>query len=166
MSAPKRCFSIVRRLDAPRELVFRAWTDPDHLQWFGQTGAPGERQPATVDLRVGGAWRVHMIENEHRSYVTGGVYREIEPPEKIVFTWGAVGGWPPIDPGKPDDGPVVTVTLRDLGGTTEMTFHVGFPDGFTDDSVRHWFSLGVVDGWTRTIDRLAPSLPATVAEPF
>ena len=163
MSAPtetRRGFTIVRQLDAPRELVFQAWTDPDHLQWFADTAASRStsRHPTTVDLRVGGAWRLQMVESEDRSYTTGGVYREIVAPEKLAFTWGAVDGWPPIDPASPDEGPIVTVNLKDTGGTTEMTVHVGFPDHFTDDAVRDWLSSGMVDGWSQTVDRLSPYL--------
>ncbi len=152
MSAPTgitRGFTIVRRLDAPREVVFRAWTDPEHLHWFVDTAAPGTRRPTTVDLRVGGAWRVHMVESEERSYTTGGIYREIVPPEKLVFTWGAVDGWPEVDPARLDDAPVVTVLLKDEGATTEMTFEVRFPDQFSEEMVR---------GWCDTLDRLDPYL--------
>ena len=85
----RRDLTIVRRLDAPRELVFQAWTDPVHLQWFANPTHP-PHELITVDLRVGGAWRLQMIENEDKAYVTGGIYREIVPPEKLVFTWGAV----------------------------------------------------------------------------
>lgn len=148
----ERGFTIVRRLDAPRELVFQAWTDPDHLVWFAGA-APGEH-PTTVDLRVGGAWRFHMVESDERNYVTGGIYREIEPPSKLVFTWGAVGGWPAIDPSGPDDNPVVTVTLNDVGGATEMVFQVAFADHLSEEQIRNWFGLGVVDGWTATLERL------------
>src|SRR3954453_9409483 len=98
----KRDLTIVRRLDAPRELVFQVWSDPDHLQWFANPPHP-PRVPITVDLRVGGAWRLQMIENEGKPYMTGGIYREIVPSEKIVFSWGAVDGWPAIDPNMLDD---------------------------------------------------------------
>jgi uncharacterized protein YndB with AHSA1/START domain len=153
----ERGFTIVRRLDVPRELVFQAWTDPEHLVWF-LNPATTPRHPTTVDLRVGGAWRLHMVENENKSYMTGGVYREIVPPEKLVFAWGAVDGWPEIDPGKPDDAPIVTVTLKDLGDATEMTFQVGFADHITEARIKEWFAMGIVGGWTDTIDRLDPHL--------
>jgi uncharacterized protein YndB with AHSA1/START domain len=156
----ERGFTIVRRLDAPRELVFQAWTDPDHLRWFANM-APAASHPTTVDLRVGGAWRLHMVENENKSYMTGGIYREIVPPEKLVFTWGAVDGWPRIDPDKRDDGPVITVTLNDLDGATEMIVHVGLADHLTEDQVQRWFALGIVAGWSDTLDRLNPSLSTT-----
>jgi uncharacterized protein YndB with AHSA1/START domain len=156
----KRDLTIVRRLNAPRELVFQAWTDPVHLQWFANPTHP-PREPITVDLRVGGAWRLQMIENAEKAYVTGGFFREIVPPEKLVFTWGAVDGWPEIDPNKLDDMPLATVTLNDLGDATEMIFHFAFPDHFSDADVEAWFALGIAAGWTETIDRLHPYLQAS-----
>lgn len=156
----ERDFTIVRHLDAPRELVFQAWTDPGHLRWFAN-GDPTPDRPTTVDLRVGGAWRLHMVENEDRSYMTGGIYREIVPPEKLVFAWGAVDGWPRIDPARPDDTPLVTVTLNDVDGATEMVVHLGLADHLTAEEVQHWFSLGIVDGMSQTLDRIVEVLPAT-----
>jgi uncharacterized protein YndB with AHSA1/START domain len=149
-----RGLTIVRRFDAPRELVFRAWTDPDHLHWYAGPGPAGP--PATVDLRVGGAWRFHMAESAQKQYITGGIYLEIEPPRRLVFAWGAVDGWPSIDPARPLDNPIVTITLADVDGGTEMVFQFDFPDHFTDAEVRRWFDLGVADGWTQTLARLAP----------
>ena len=70
-----RSFTITRLLDAPPALVFRAWTDPDHLGWF--FSGHGEPEAPQVDLRVGGAWRQTMIIGDDDRYVTGGVYREI-----------------------------------------------------------------------------------------
>lgn len=97
-----------------------------------------------------------MVEHEAKAYTTGGVYREITPPERLVFTWGAVGGWPDYDPAKPDEAPIVTVTLKDLGGATEMTFHVGFADHVAEDVIKRWYALGFKDGWTVTVDRIVP----------
>jgi uncharacterized protein YndB with AHSA1/START domain len=99
-----------------------------------------------------------MIENVERSYTTGGIYREIVPPEKLVFTWGAVDGWPSIDPDEPGDNPIVTVLLKDLGDATEMTCHFGFADDVTEERIQEWFALGVRSGWTQTVDRLGPYL--------
>jgi uncharacterized protein YndB with AHSA1/START domain len=152
---PRRTLTIVRRLSAPPEAVFRAWTDPVELGWFANRPP---RTPTTVDLRVGGAWRLHMVESDERDYITGGVYRDIVPPERLVFTWGAVGGWPPLDPDDPDSGPVITVVLRELDDGTEMSFTLEFPHQFSDDDVRIWLGLGVAEGWTNTLDRLEPFL--------
>ena len=155
-----RGLTIVRRLDAPREVVFRAWTDPEHLVWFANPLHP-PRHPTTVDLRVGGAWRLHMVEHEDKSYTTGGIYREIVPPERLVFAWGAVGGWPDYDPDRPDEAPIVTVTLADLGDATEMTFTVRFAGHVAQDVIEHWYSLGIKRGWVETVDRIVPYLKET-----
>lgn len=145
-----RGFTIVRHLDAPRKLVFQAWAAPEHLAWFA--GAAPNAHPTTVDLRVGGTWRFHMIENGQRSYATGGIYGG-RPTRKLVFTSGAVDGWPPIDPSHPDDGPIVTITLNDTGGATDMVFHLGFADHLGQERIREWFATGMVEGWTETPDR-------------
>jgi uncharacterized protein YndB with AHSA1/START domain len=96
-----RGFTLTRMLDAPPDVVFQAWTDPAHLDWFFN---PDTRPDAgtQVDLRVGGAWRQHMVIDETTQYMTGGVYTEIVPNRKLVFAWGARGGWPDLSMGRPD----------------------------------------------------------------
>lgn len=133
-------FTVTRTLDAPREFVFQAWTDPASLGWFFSEVAVSTA-PIEVDLRVGGAWRQEMIVGPGNHYVTGGVYLEITPPERLVFTWGATEGWPPVD-----DGLVATVTLTELGEQTEMRFDLHFPPQYAE--------LGVREGWSETLDRL------------
>ncbi|GAA2092667.1 SRPBCC domain-containing protein [Microlunatus panaciterrae] len=158
----ERSFTITRRLDAPRELVFQAWTDPDQLaQWFAGE-MPSQGIATTVDLRVGGCWRLHMIEDENRSYMTGGIYHEIVPPEKLVFSFGAIDGWPQLDPSNLDDAPLVTITLDEMNGATEMVLQVAFADRLTDDRVREWLATGMTEGWNITLDRLAPYLHGMV----
>ncbi|MBA2253960.1 MAG: SRPBCC domain-containing protein [Chloroflexi bacterium] len=138
---------------APCELVFQAWTDPEHLQWFFGDVAP-PREPIELDLRVGGVWKQQMIVNESTEYFTGGVYREIVPGEKLVFVWGAFDGWPEISPGRLDDGPVVTVTLNEVGDETEMVVNLRLPDHLSEDRVREWLASGMREGWGQTLDRL------------
>jgi uncharacterized protein YndB with AHSA1/START domain len=154
----KRGFTIVRRLEAPPEVVFQAWTDPQHLRWFENPGhAP--RHPTTVDLRVGGAWRLSMVENDTKSYTTGGIYREIVRPERLVFSWGAVGGWPDLDPDHLDEAPLITIRLEPAGeNETEMTVHLGFADHLTEEEVQRWYAIGVKEGMTQTVDRIVPYL--------
>ncbi|MEO6712324.1 MAG: SRPBCC domain-containing protein [Mycobacteriales bacterium] len=155
----ERGFTIVRQFDAPRELVFQAWTDPEQLHWLADT-PPSSDHPTTVDLRVGGTWRLRLVEGnaEATSYMTGGIYREIVAPEKLVFTWGAVDGWPQLDPDCIDDGPIVTITLHEVNGATEMVFHLGFADRLTEQRVRDWLATGMRDGWTQTLERLSRHL--------
>ncbi len=153
--SPQREFTLTWTLDAPPPDVFRAWTDPEHMQWFYNPDAPAPTEPLQVDLRVGGAWRQHMVIDATTDYVTGGVYREIVPDEKLVFTWGATGGWPELDPDRLDDSPLVTVTLTGSSERTEMSVRVELPAGLSEDGVREWLSMGIRDGWRDTVDRLA-----------
>ena len=150
----EREFSLKRVLNAPRDLVFQAWTDPAHLQWFFNDSRAIPADPIVVDLRVGGEWRQKMIINDELEYVTGGIYREIVPVERLVFTWGAVGGWPAIDRDHPENDLVVTVTLNEIGEKTEMIFHLALSAHLSDDRVREWLAMGIRGGWSDTIDRL------------
>jgi uncharacterized protein YndB with AHSA1/START domain len=153
----ERGFTLKRVLDAPRELVFQAWTDPEHLQWFFNDGQAIPPDPIVVDLRVGGEWQQKMIINDDVAYITGGIYREIVPVERLVFTWGAVGGWPAIDRDHPENDLVVTVTFNALGEKaerTEMFFQLAMPAHFSDERVREWLEMGIRGGWSGTIDRL------------
>ena len=162
VTTTQREFTVVRLLEAPRELVFQAWTDPSQLdQWFANPGTTASSvMPTTVDLRVGGTWRLLMVENEEKSYLTGGIYREIVAPEKLAFAWGAVGGWPALDADRLDEAPVVTIFLNDVDGGTEMVLHVRLADHLTETEVRDWFALGIRQGWDMTLDRLSGRLAA------
>jgi len=156
--ALERGFTLKRVLDAPRDLVFQAWTDPECLQWFFNDRMATPSDPIVVDLRVGGEWRQKMIIRDDLEFFTGGIYREIVPVERLVFTWGAVGGWPPIDRDHPENDLVVTVTLHALGESTEMVFHLAMPAHLSDERVREWLAMGIRDGWSETLDRLVASL--------
>jgi uncharacterized protein YndB with AHSA1/START domain len=150
-----RGFVLTRLIAAPPEAVWRAWTEPDRMRWFFNPAQPTPPEPIEVDLRVGGAWRVMMDQGDER-YWTGGVYRELVPYERIVFEWGATGGWPVLDPDTPDDRPVCELLLAPVGdGTqTEHVFTVTMPDGMTDERVAVWLSRPIKPGWADTIGRL------------
>ena len=161
----RRDLTFTWTLDATRADVFRAWTDPDHLQWFYNPEQPIPTEPIELDLRVGGVWRQRMVisENtdcENTEYITGGVYREIVPDERLVFAWGATDGWPELDPERLDESPLVTVALSEVGGRTQMTLCVELPAGLSPEQVQEWLSAGIRDGWRDTVDRLASSLAA------
>jgi uncharacterized protein YndB with AHSA1/START domain len=149
-----REFTLERTLNAPPELVFRAWTDPLELEWF-RSGTEKQRKPIEVDLRVGGAFRVHMVINDDLEYMTGGIYREIVPGKKLVFVWGAVGGWPDLAGDGVNTSPVVTLTFAATeNGQTVMTLHSAIPAELPDDAALAWMQSGMHDGWGMTIDRL------------
>ena len=157
-TATDRGFTLTRTLNAPRATVWRAWTDPAELVWFLNPGhAPAE--PISVDLRVGSAFRVHMIINDDLAYMTGGIYREVVPVERLVFEWGAVGGWPNLDPVNRDDAPLTTLEFTELdSGTTRMSLRVSFPDSMPDARAEEWLASGMSEGWSATIDRLVEQL--------
>ena len=157
----RRDFTLSWTLDAPRAQVFQAWTDPDHLGWYYNDHQPIPNEPIEVDLRVGGVWRQRMVIDESTNFVTGGIYREIVEDERLVFTWGATDGWPKIDPERLDDGPLVTVTLSQVSGKTEMTVHVELPASLSEAEVHEWLSLGIQNGWRDTVDRLAATFAST-----
>lgn len=145
-----RGFTLTRLLDAPVEMVFQAWTEPKYLDWFFNP----ETTPSlatTVDLRVGGAWRQHMVIDAETAYVTGGIFKEIVPNRKLVFAWGASGGWPDTDlPG----GPQVTVELTPVGTQTRMVVTLALPDDLSEAAVQEWMDKGIEPGMSMTIDRL------------
>ena len=111
--------TITRMLDAPRELVFEMWTNPDHLaRWWGPKGFTASS--CTVDRREGGRWRT-CITDGAVEYWASGVYQQVVPPERLVlsFSWEEPAGVREHDT-------LVTVTFSDRDGKTEMTFHQEF----------------------------------------
>ena len=155
-------FTVVRTLDARPDRVFRAWTEPDMLGWFF-SGNGSVDEPIEVDSTVGGAWRQRMVVEEDTSYITGGVYRELIPGERIVFDWGAVGGWPelPVDAAVRDavDVPRVTIDLAPLpGDRTELRLHQALPPHLTAEQAAYWEGIDCHAGWSMTLDRLPGAL--------
>ena len=104
-----------------------------------------------------------MVISEQTNFMTGGIYREIVPGEKLVFAWGATDGWPELDPERLDESPTVTVLLSGKDGRTEMLVTVELPAGVSEDEAREWLELGVTNGWRDTVDRLAAVYPDAAA---
>ncbi len=155
----QREFTLTWTLAAPPEDAFRAWTDPDHLGWYYNPEQPIPDDPIELDLRVGGVWRQRMVIDEDTAYFTGGVYREIVPDARLVFAWGATGGWPALDVDELDASPLVTVTFASSGAGTELTVHVELPASLPDDGVPGWWAYAE-NGWRDTVDRLASTMTA------
>jgi uncharacterized protein YndB with AHSA1/START domain len=155
--SPRQDFTLTWTLDSPPADVFRAWTDPEQLEWFYNDQQPIPAEPIELDLRVGGVWRQKMVIDHDTAYFTGGVYREIVTDEKLVFTWGATDGWPEIDPERLDDSPLVTVTFAETDGGTHMSVRVEVPSTLVDDHKPGWWSM-VQQGMRDTVDRLATQL--------
>ncbi|MDN6705719.1 SRPBCC domain-containing protein [Corynebacterium glyciniphilum] len=140
-------FTITRTFDVPRELVWRAWTDPHELAaWFDPFGVTTDS--VTVDLRVGGRYSYTMVnDTTGEEYPTGGEYLQITPVERLVFTWG--------EPDAPvDSSPVVTLTFSASGDRdqhTEMVFHLRGIGGRPGDNY-------VYDGWDEALTNLGRHL--------
>lgn len=139
-ASPQTTLRLARTFAAPRQKVFRAWTDPEELKkWWGP---PGYDTPsAEVDLRSGGKYRVGMrkLPDGPVFYLTG-TYREVQPPERLVYTWR----WE----AEPEYGEtLVTVEFHERGGSTEMLLtHELFPsEKMRDDHEQ---------GWSRSFDKL------------
>jgi len=106
---------IVREFDAPRELVFRAWTEPDLVRRWWHANR-GEMTVCEIDLRAGGSWRYVMVTPDGTEVAFHGEYREIVPDERIVQT-------EIYDP-FPDAAAVDTLEFEDLDGRTRVTMLV------------------------------------------
>lgn len=145
---------ITRFLDAPREFVWKAWTEPDRfMHWWG----PREftTSVSEMDFRVGGEYLTCMRSPDGQDYWSKGVYREIVEPERIVFTdsfsdedgetvpasyYGMSGDWPMEL--------LVTVTFEEYEGKTKLTLrHAGIPAGENRDMA--------AEGWNESFDKLA-----------
>jgi uncharacterized protein YndB with AHSA1/START domain len=148
---------ITRIFDAPRNRVWKAWTEPEHvMEWWGPKGftAPVIK----TDFRVGGKSLLCMRSPEGEDYWSTGVYREIAEQEKIVTTdsfsdaqgnvvlashYGMSGDWP-LEL-------LVTVTFEEDDGKTKLTLrHEGFPDRENRDLAKA--------GWNESLDKLAEYL--------
>jgi uncharacterized protein YndB with AHSA1/START domain len=106
---------ITREFDAPRHLVYRAWTTPELIKrWW--SGDRGKVTHVEVDLRVGGTWRYVMTANAGFEVAFHGEYREIEPNERIVCT--------EVYEGMPDASALNTITLTEVAGRTTLTLLV------------------------------------------
>ena len=140
--AGERELVITRIIDAPRHIVFQAWTEPDRVaRWWGPQGFTTVYHD--MDIRPGGAFRVCMRSPEDAEHWKQGVYREVVEPERLVFTFG----WEDAD-GKPGHQTLVTVTFAEEGGKTRMTFRqVPFQSVEERDGHR--------GGWSSSFDRLA-----------
>jgi uncharacterized protein YndB with AHSA1/START domain len=137
--AVKPGLTLKRRLSAPPERVYQAWTDPQKMmRWFAPAGA--ETLAAETDARVGGRFRVLMRTADGQEHDVQGIYREVVHNERLVFTWQ----WR----SKPEWESLVTVTLKRDGEATILTLvHEQLPDDAERDEHR--------DGWGGALDKLA-----------
>jgi uncharacterized protein YndB with AHSA1/START domain len=139
-----------REFDAPRDLVFAAFTDPQHLaQWWGPNGF--STTTLSFDMRPGGVWRFVMHGPDGRDYQNRITYEEIVPPERIVYRHG----------GEPDVEPVQmrqSIVFQDIGGRTRVTWRLDF--AFAAERDRVIKEYGADTGLVQTMARLADYVAA------
>lgn len=158
-------FLITRIIDAPRALVFRAWTDPKQMtQWWGPRGFT--TPVCELDVRPGGAYRIVMRSHDGVDYPIKGVFREVGEPSLLTMTLDCAEhpkAWhdlvnPERAPG--DDNPagemLQTVTFEDvggnMGGNTRLTIRTRFESAAIRDAM---LKMGMHEGWSESLDRLA-----------
>jgi uncharacterized protein YndB with AHSA1/START domain len=134
----KPSLTIKRRIDAPPEKIFRAWTEPKKItRWFGPEQV--EVLHAEADARVGGLYRIVARSPDGEQHEVSGTYREVVPNEKLVFTWA----WRST----PERESLVTVLLGADGGGTLLTL---VHEQFFDEAARQRHE----HGWNGSMDKL------------
>jgi uncharacterized protein YndB with AHSA1/START domain len=135
---------MTRLFDAPRALVWEAMSKPEHIkEWWGRIGEGYSVPVCEVDLRVGGAWRFVNRTPKGELVAFYGVYREIVPPERVVFT--------EIFEQFPDTESVVTSVLTEENGKTRLTATVSYPSLEVRNMV---LGTGMARGAAISYDRL------------
>jgi uncharacterized protein YndB with AHSA1/START domain len=144
-----RDIAATRTFDAPRDLVFKMWTDPKHLaHWWGPKGFT--TTTFAMDVKPGGVWRFVMHGPDGRDYQNRITYVEVVPGERLVYKHG----------GDKDVEPVnfqVTTTFADAGGKTRVTTRMVFPSAAARDHIIKTY--GAAEGLDQTMGRLAEHLP-------
>ncbi len=136
---------VTRIIDAPRRLVFQAWTDPEQVaNWWGPQGFVTTH--CDMDIRTGGAFRLCMRSPAGTNHWKRGVYREIAKPERIVFTFAWVDA-----SGNPGHELLTTVTFEDHGAKTRLTLHQAVFETLEGRD-------GHRSGWTSCLERFAEYL--------
>jgi len=127
-----REIDFARTFDAPRHLVWAAWTDPDQIAaWWGPDGMHTPRESVELDVRPGGVFRVTMVAENGAEFPSDMHFTEVVEPERLAFAWAGQRG---LGAG------AVTVTLTDLGGTkTELTSHYA---GYLTDAIQSFMTEG------------------------
>jgi uncharacterized protein YndB with AHSA1/START domain len=145
---PGRVITQERIFDAPRELVWMAWTDPRHAdKWWGPRGFRNETR--SMDFRVGGKWRYVMHGPDGREWDNWQLFEEIVKPERLVYAHGAIDG------GEPHFHVTVTFTEHEAG-RTKLTMRSVFPTVEACETVKREY--GAVEGGQQTLARLADYL--------
>jgi uncharacterized protein YndB with AHSA1/START domain len=145
-----REYEMTRVFDAPRELVFAAYTDPTQIpRWWGPRGVTTIVD--TMDVRPGGTWRFIQRGADGAEYAFGGVYREVVPPQRLVYTLVFEFTFP----GRPEHDVLETLTFEEESGKTLLRARWLFQSPQDRDGL---LASGAEGGMAETWDRLAELL--------
>jgi len=132
-----------RLLNAPRDLVFKVWTDPKHVAiWWGPNGFTNTIHE--MNVKVGGVWRFMMHGPDGTDYPNKIVYKEVVKPSRLVYVHSS------DEPNDPREF-FVTVTFEAKGDKTQLTMHAVFQTAAALEAVK---KFGAVEGGTQTLNRL------------
>lgn len=144
-----RILSLTRRLDAPRELVFKVWTSAEHIvHWWGPKDFSVSF--SAMDARPGGRYRACLRSPEGADYWMQGVFHEVLAPARLVFSWA----WEDDD-GKPGHETLVTIEFEAVAGGTLMAFRQEVFESVESRDAHH-------GGWTECFDRLEEYLSQAI----
>jgi len=147
----RREIVITRVFDAPRKLVFDAFTKPEHVaRWWGPNGS--KLSVCEIDLRAGGAWRFVSRMADGKEYAFYGTYREVAPPDRLVYTQTFEQF--------PDNEAIETLTFVEQHGKTTVTSSILYESAAVRDAV---IQSGMEQGAAESYDRLADHLENMVA---
>ena len=150
----ERELTITRLFDAPCSLVFKMWTDPKHLaEWWGPKGFTNP--VCEVDLKPDGALKIVMRAPDGGEFPMKGVFREIVPPSRLVFTNIAVDK----DGNHIIEG-LTTVTFTEEGGMTKLTLHTR---GAAVVDYAAAYLQGMEAGWTQSLEKLGVLMQRAVS---
>ena len=145
--------TLTREFDYPRDLVWTAWTEPEHIaQWFGPEGF--STRVKEYDFKSGGRFSYVMIGPDGKEYPGTSVFKEITPKDRIVATDDFGDGYKETNADDPS-GMIVTETFEDLGRRTKVTISI---DHASAEDKRKHEEMGVVAGWGSTLDKLEKHL--------
>jgi len=147
-----RALVLTRDFDAPRRLVFQAWNEPAQVaRWWGPDGFTNP--VCELDARAGGAIRIHMRGPDGTLYPMTGTFREVAPPERVVFSSAALDGQ-----GRPVLEVLTTVTFTERRGRTTVRLQAQVLEVAGEGTQ---YVAGMREGWTQSLERLAEHLAAT-----
>jgi uncharacterized protein YndB with AHSA1/START domain len=149
---PKLDLVLERVIDVPRELVWKAWTSPEHIpHWF--VPKPWSLAKCELDLRPGGMFSFTMLSPEGKEFPNSGCYLEVTPMQRLVFTDTLLAGYRPA----PNPFFTAILTLEDKGkGTRYIAEAI---HGNPENSKKHE-EMGFFDGWGKVVDQLVEYIKA------